>query len=67
MQRPDVLLQLSYIWWHVSAINRPFSGQQRVVLLRYCTVKLFVQWDPIVYIKIEDITTFKFVMFPVLM
>jgi len=28
MQRPDVLLQLGYIWPHVSAVKRPFSGQQ---------------------------------------
>ena len=32
MQRPDVLLQLGYIWRHVSTVNRPSSGQQRVVL-----------------------------------
>ena len=32
MQRPDVLLQLDYIWRHVSAVKRPSSGQQVVVL-----------------------------------
>ena len=32
MQRPDVLLQLGFIWRHVSAVNRQSSGQQRVVL-----------------------------------
>jgi hypothetical protein len=35
MQRPDVLVQLGYIWRHVSAVNRPSSGQQGIVLLRY--------------------------------
>ena len=34
MQRPDVLVQLGYIWRHVSAVKRPSSGQQRIVLLR---------------------------------
>ena len=42
MQRPDVLVQLGYIWRHVSPVKRPSSGQQRIVLLRYsqivCTV-----------------------------
>jgi len=38
MQRPDVLLQLGYIWRHVSAVNRLSSGQQRVVLLRYSQI-----------------------------
>jgi len=49
MQRPNVLVQLGYIWRHVSAVKRPSSGQQGIVLLRYS--QLFVQWDPIVYIK----------------
>jgi len=31
----DVLVQLGYIWRHVSAVKRPSSGQQRIVLLRY--------------------------------
>ena len=26
MQRPDVLVQLGYIWRHVLAVKRPFSG-----------------------------------------
>ena len=26
MQRPDVLVQLGYIWRHVSAVKRPSSG-----------------------------------------
>ena len=34
-QRSDVLLQLGYIWRHVSAIKWPSSVQQRIVLLRY--------------------------------
>ena len=34
MQRPDVLVQLDYIWRHVSAVKRPSLGQQRIVLLR---------------------------------
>jgi len=38
MQRPDVLVQLGYIWLHVSAINRPSSGQQGIVLLRYSQI-----------------------------
>jgi len=38
MQRPDVLVQLGYIWRHVSAVNRPSSGQQGIVLLRYIEV-----------------------------
>jgi len=29
MQRPAVLVQLGYIWRHVSPVKRPFSGQQR--------------------------------------
>ena len=49
MHRPDVLLQLGYIWRDVSAVNRPSSGQQRIVLIRYS--QIVVQWDPIVYIK----------------
>jgi len=35
IQRPDVLVQLGYIWRHVSAFNRPSSGQQVIVLLSY--------------------------------
>ena len=35
VQRPDVLVQLGYIWRHVSAVNRPSSGQHRTILLRY--------------------------------
>jgi len=35
MQRPDVLVQLGYIWRHVSAVKRSSQGQQRIVLLRY--------------------------------
>jgi len=38
MQRPDVLVQLGYIWRHVSAVNWPSSGQQRTVLLRYSQI-----------------------------
>ena len=49
MQRPDVLLQLGYAWRHVSAVKRPSSGKLPIILLRY--FKIFVQWDPIVYIK----------------
>ena len=40
MQRPDVLVQLCYIWRHVSAVKRPSSGQQRIVLLRYSVLYL---------------------------
>ena len=54
MRRPDVLVQLCYIWRHISAVNRPSSGQQRIVSLRYrqivCTVGsllLQVVWMPI--------------------
>ena len=53
IQRPDVLVKLGYIWRHVCAVNRPSSGQQGIVLLS--TVKLFVQWHPIVYIKTGNI------------
>ena len=52
MQRPDVLVKLGYIWRHVCAVNRPSSGQQGIVLLS--TVKLFAQWDPIVYINVSS-------------
>jgi len=38
MQRPDVLVRLGYIWRHVSAVNRPSSCQQRIVLLRYSQI-----------------------------
>jgi len=38
MQRPDVLLQLGYIWRHVSAVNEPSSGQQGIVSLRYSQI-----------------------------
>ena len=38
MQRPDELVQLGYIWRHVSAVDRPSSGQQRIVLLRYSQI-----------------------------
>jgi len=44
MQRPNVLVQLCYIWRHVSAVKRPSSSQQRIVLLRYSQI---IQWDPI--------------------
>jgi len=37
MQRPDVLVELGYIWRHVSAANRPSSGQG-IVLLRYSEI-----------------------------
>jgi len=33
MQRPDILVQLGYIWRHVSAVKRPSSGQQRIVFV----------------------------------
>jgi len=56
IRRPYVLVQLGYIWRHVSAVKRPSSGQQRIVLLRY--VKFFVQWDPIVHIKTWNIMKF---------
>jgi len=59
MQRPDVLVQLGYIWRHVSAVNRPSSGQQGIVLLRYS--QLFVQWDPIVYI-VYFLVLFMFIL-----
>jgi len=29
VQRPDVLVQLGYIWRHVSAVKRSSSGQQK--------------------------------------
>jgi hypothetical protein len=35
MQRPDVLVQLGYIWRHVSAVKRPSSDQQGIILLTY--------------------------------
>jgi len=38
MQRPDVLIQLGYVWRHVLAVNRPSSGQQRLLLLRYSQI-----------------------------
>jgi len=38
MQRPDVLVQLGYIWLHVSAVKRPSSDQQRIVLLQYIQI-----------------------------
>ena len=38
MQRPDVLVQVGYIGRHFSAVNRPSSGQQRIVLLRYSQI-----------------------------
>jgi len=38
MQRLDVLVQMGYIWRHVSAVNRPSSGQQGIVLLRYSQI-----------------------------
>jgi len=38
IQRPDVLVQLSHIWRHVSAVKQPSSGQQRIVLLRYSQI-----------------------------
>jgi len=45
-QRLDVLVQLGYMWLHVSAVKRPSSGQQRIVLLRYgqidCTILLYL-------------------------
>jgi len=41
MQRPDVLVQLGYIWQHVLAVKRPSSGQQGIVLLSYTLTILF--------------------------
>ena len=38
MQRPDVLVQLGYIWRHVSAVKRPSSGQQKILMLRYSQI-----------------------------
>ena len=38
MQRPDALVQLGYTLRHVSAVNRPSSGQQGIVLLRYIQI-----------------------------
>jgi len=38
IQRPDVLVQLGYIWRIVSAVNLPSSGQQRIVFLRYSQI-----------------------------
>ena len=38
MQKPHVLVQLVYTWRHVSAVNRPSSGKQGVVLLRYSQI-----------------------------
>jgi len=38
MQRPNVLVQLGYIWRHVSALNRTSSGQQGIVLLMYIQI-----------------------------
>jgi len=35
IQRQNVLVQLGYIWRHVSAVKWPSSSQQRMVLLRY--------------------------------
>jgi len=32
IRRPDALVQLGYIWRQVSAVNRPPSGQQGIVL-----------------------------------
>ena len=32
MQRPDVLVELGYIWQHVSAVSRPSSGQEGIIL-----------------------------------
>ena len=37
-QRPGVLVQLGYIWRHVSAVNRLSSGQHRIILLRYSQI-----------------------------
>jgi len=45
IQTPDVLVQLGYIWRHISAVKRPSLSQQG-------TVKLFVQWNPIVYFTV---------------
>jgi len=38
MQRPDVLVQLGYIWQHVSAVKRPSSSQQKIVMLKYSQI-----------------------------
>jgi hypothetical protein len=35
IQEPDVLVELDYIWRHVSAVKRPSSAQQLIVLLKY--------------------------------
>jgi len=61
MQRQDVLVQLGYIWRHVSAVNRPASDQQRIVLLRYRQIyiktetlqrpKHVARYNPVVLIR----------------
>ena len=53
MQIPDVLLQLGYIWRHVSAVNRPSSGQQGIVLLRYS--QILSNWIPLFTLKLETL------------
>ena len=69
MQRPDVLLQLRYIWRHVSAVKRPSSGQQRIVLLRYRQIVCPVESDCLHFILLLNILiiTKNFIIFQVLM
>jgi len=38
MQRPELLVQMHYIWRHVSAVKRPSSGQKGIVLLGYSQI-----------------------------
>jgi len=45
IQGPDVLVQLGYIWRHVSVVKRPYSGQQRIVLLKYSHWTMHKQFD----------------------
>ena len=37
------IITTGYIWLHVSAVTRPSSGHEGMVLLRY--IQLFFQWD----------------------
>jgi len=73
MQKPHVLVQLVYTWRHVSAVNRPSSGKQGVVLLRYsqivCPVRpAYNVWNFRFYYTLNIlIITKNFMMFEVLM
>ena len=50
IQKHGCIITTGYIRLHVSAVTRPSSGQQGIVLIKVHSLSFF-HWDPIIYIK----------------